>query len=166
MQNPIFHKSCVVLFFASSLGVPRSQVLRSTSSLWLSRPLGCPGPEQSWVLKSTSTLGVSRPRCTLGGKRWIEVWNGWAVVQAFSPSTWEAGAGGFLSSRPARSTKWVPGQPGIYRETLSRKAPHPPKKRNLEWVGQQDSIQQWMPGGGEGLLGRFRCYSSFRKQLS
>jgi hypothetical protein len=27
------------------------------------------------------------------------------VVQAFNPSTWEAEAGGFLSSRPAWSTK-------------------------------------------------------------
>ena len=31
---------------------------------------------------------------------------GWVVVaQAFNPSTWEAEAGGFLSSRPAWSTK-------------------------------------------------------------
>jgi hypothetical protein len=45
------------------------------------------------------------------------------VVHAFSPSTWEAEAGGFLSSRPAWSTEWVPGQPEIHRETLSRKPP-------------------------------------------
>jgi hypothetical protein len=32
--------------------------------------------------------------------------NGWAVVaHAFSPSTWAAEAGGFLSSRPAWSTE-------------------------------------------------------------
>jgi hypothetical protein len=43
------------------------------------------------------------------------------VAHAFNPSTWEAEAGGFLSSRPDWSTKWVPGQPGLYRETLSRK---------------------------------------------
>jgi hypothetical protein len=42
------------------------------------------------------------------------------MVHAFNPSTWEAEAGGFLSSRPAWSTKWVPGQPGLHRETLSR----------------------------------------------
>jgi hypothetical protein len=35
------------------------------------------------------------------------------VAHAFNPSTREAEAGGFLSSRPA--------QPGLYRETLSRK---------------------------------------------
>jgi hypothetical protein len=28
-------------------------------------------------------------------------------MHAFHPSTWEAEAGGFLSSRPAWSTKWV-----------------------------------------------------------
>jgi hypothetical protein len=38
-----------------------------------------------------------------------------------NPSTWEAEAGEFLSSRPAWSTEWVPGQPGLSRETLSRK---------------------------------------------
>jgi hypothetical protein len=43
------------------------------------------------------------------------------VAHAFNLSTWEAEAGGFLSSRPAWSTKWVPGQPGLHRETLSRK---------------------------------------------
>ena len=35
--------------------------------------------------------------------------------------TQEAEASRFLSSRPAWSTKWVPGQPGLYRETLSGK---------------------------------------------
>jgi hypothetical protein len=46
----------------------------------------------------------------------------WAVVvHVFNPSTWEAEAGEFLNSRPSWSTKWVLGQPGIYRETLSLK---------------------------------------------
>jgi hypothetical protein len=43
------------------------------------------------------------------------------VAHAFNPSTPEAEAGGFLSSRPAWSTKGVPGQPGLYRENLSLK---------------------------------------------
>jgi hypothetical protein len=43
------------------------------------------------------------------------------VAHSCDPSTREAEAGGFLSSRPAWSTEWVPGQPGLYRETLSRK---------------------------------------------
>jgi hypothetical protein len=42
------------------------------------------------------------------------------VAHTFNPSTWEAEAGGFLSSRPAWSTKRVPGQPGLHRETLSQ----------------------------------------------
>jgi hypothetical protein len=50
------------------------------------------------------------------------------VAHAFNPSTREAEAGGFLSSRPAWSTEWVPGQPGLYRETLSRKTK---KKKSL-----------------------------------
>ena len=39
----------------------------------------------------------------------------------FNPSTWEATAGGFLSLRPTWSTEQVQGQPGLHRETLSRK---------------------------------------------
>jgi hypothetical protein len=42
------------------------------------------------------------------------------VAHAFNPSTWEAEAGKFLSSRPAWSTKRVPGQSGLHRETMSR----------------------------------------------
>jgi hypothetical protein len=51
------------------------------------------------------------------------------VAHAFNPSTQEAEAGGFLSSRPAWSTKRVPGQPGLHRETLSRKNKKKKKKR-------------------------------------
>jgi hypothetical protein len=40
------------------------------------------------------------------------------VTQSFNPSTREVEAGGSLSSRPAWSTKQVPGQPGLHRETL------------------------------------------------
>jgi hypothetical protein len=43
------------------------------------------------------------------------------VVHAFMPSTWEAEAGAFLSSRPAWSTELIPGQPELHRETLSQK---------------------------------------------
>jgi hypothetical protein len=43
------------------------------------------------------------------------------MAHAFNPSTREAEAGGFLSSRSVWSTKWVPRQPGLHRETLSRK---------------------------------------------
>jgi hypothetical protein len=53
------------------------------------------------------------------------------VAHAFNPSTWEAKAGGSLSSRPAWSTERVPGQPGLHRETLTHKnqKPTPPQKK-------------------------------------
>ena len=51
------------------------------------------------------------------------------VAHAFNPSTREAEAGGFLSSRPAWSTLLVPGQPGLYRETLSWKTKNKQTKR-------------------------------------
>jgi hypothetical protein len=53
------------------------------------------------------------------------------VVHAFNPSTWEAETGEFLSSRPAWSTEWVPGQPGLHRETLSQE-----KKKKKTLVGK------------------------------
>jgi hypothetical protein len=53
------------------------------------------------------------------------------VAHTFNPSTWEAEAGRSLSSRPAWSTKWVPGQPGLHRETLSRKTK---KKKKLYYL--------------------------------
>jgi hypothetical protein len=43
------------------------------------------------------------------------------VAHTFNPSTREAEAGGFLSSRPAWSTELVPGQPELHRELLTRK---------------------------------------------
>jgi hypothetical protein len=50
------------------------------------------------------------------------------VMHAFNPSTREAEAGEFLSSRPAWSTERVPGQPELYRETLSPKTRKSQKK--------------------------------------
>jgi hypothetical protein len=54
-------------------------------------------------------------------KDWYSVFRRAVVAHAFNPSTREAEAGGSLSSRPALSTEWVPGQPGLHRETLSWK---------------------------------------------
>ena len=54
------------------------------------------------------------------------------VVHTFNPSTWEAEAGWFLSSRPAWSTEWVPGQPGLYRETLSQKTKTKPQNQKAK----------------------------------
>jgi hypothetical protein len=60
------------------------------------------------------------------------------VAHAFNPSTLEAEAGGFLSSRPAWSTKWVPRQPGLYRETLSQKT----KNKQKKFIGAGEMAQQ------------------------
>jgi hypothetical protein len=57
------------------------------------------------------------------------------VVHTFNPSTREAEAGGFLSSRPAWSTEWVPGQSGLYRKTLSQKKKNE-KKKNMNIAHQ------------------------------
>ena len=58
------------------------------------------------------------------------------VAHAFNSSTWEAEEGGFLSSRPAWATEWVPGQPGLQRETLSRKT----KKKKKEKKEKKGSL--------------------------
>jgi hypothetical protein len=58
------------------------------------------------------------------------------ATHTFNPSTREAEVGRFLSSRPAWSTKWVPGQPGLYRETLSRKT----KKKRI-WKKKPEQFQ-------------------------
>jgi hypothetical protein len=60
------------------------------------------------------------------------------VAHAFNPSTGEAEAGRFLSSRPAWSTEWVPGQPGLYRETLSQN-----KQTNKQTNKQKEF--KWLP---------------------
>ena len=51
------------------------------------------------------------------------------VGHAFNPSTWVAVAGGFLCSRPAWYKKCVPGQPGLYIETLYLKTKKKKKKK-------------------------------------
>ena len=66
------------------------------------------------------------------------------VAHAFNPSTREAEAGGFLSSSPAWSTEWVPGQPGLHRETPSWKTK---KKKTYKykdlfrWIGCYQSLK-------------------------
>jgi hypothetical protein len=54
------------------------------------------------------------------------------VAHALNPSTREAEVVGFLSLRSAWSTKWVPGQPELYRETLSQKKQTKTKKQT-QW---------------------------------
>jgi hypothetical protein len=66
----------------------------------------------------------------------------WAVVaHAFNPNTWEPEAGGFLSSRPVWSTKWVPGQPGLTKKPCLEK-PKKKKKKKRMWRRKQD-IYLW-----------------------
>jgi hypothetical protein len=78
-----------------------------------------------YAYKKNVALNLDWPPSAHHQKRHVAFWNkrwAWPVVaHAFNPSTWEAEAGGFLSLRPAWSTEWVPGQPGLHRETLSRK---------------------------------------------
>jgi hypothetical protein len=50
------------------------------------------------------------------------------VADTFNPRIWKAEAGGYPSSRPAWSTKWVPRQPGLHRETLFDPSPEKDKK--------------------------------------
>jgi hypothetical protein len=65
------------------------------------------------------------PRIFIGRIRISQV----GVEQTFNPSARGSGAGGSLSSRPAWSTEWVPGQPGLHRETLS----HNKTKQQQKW---------------------------------
>jgi hypothetical protein len=53
------------------------------------------------------------------------------VAHAFNPSTWEAEAGGFLSSRPAWSIEWVPEPRATQRNPVSKK-----KKKKEKRKGQ------------------------------
>jgi hypothetical protein len=62
------------------------------------------------------------------------------VAHAFNPSTWEAEAGGFLSSRPSWSTKWVPGQPGVQRNPVSKKQTN--KKQQQQKTNKQQKKQK------------------------
>jgi hypothetical protein len=61
------------------------------------------------------------------------------VVHAFNPSTREAEAGGFLSSRLAWSTEWVPGQPELNRETLFQKTIKKKKKQMIKLTSHSPS---------------------------
>ena len=92
-----------------------------------------------WMPRSNCWLcGVCCPGVTVG-----------CVVCVFSlrTATLEAEAGGFLSSRPACSTEWVPGQPGLHRETLSQKTkPKKKKKKELPpFASTAAPAQSWGP---------------------
>jgi hypothetical protein len=80
------------------------------------------------------------------------------VAHAFNPSTREAEAGRFLSLKPAWSTKWVPGHPGLYRKTLSRKTKKKKKKKRFFCQNINcfiESAYAW----DENFLNQFLLYS-------
>jgi hypothetical protein len=64
------------------------------------------------------------------------------VVHAFNPSIWEWEVGRFLSLRPAWSIKWVPGQPGLHRETLYQKNKNKIKKNQQQQKNNQPNKQK------------------------
>ena len=68
------------------------------------------------------------------------------MAHAFNPSTREAEAGRFLSSRAAWSTKGVPGQPELYRETLFRKSKKKKKKEKEKKKRKEKNTQQLCGG--------------------
>jgi hypothetical protein len=69
------------------------------------------------------------------------------VAHTFNPSTREAEVGGFLSLRPAWSTRWVPGHSGLHREILSQKTKQTNKqkkpKNTLRWTINEINICLW-----------------------
>jgi hypothetical protein len=81
-----------------------------------------------WSPYPDSKIKQKQKQCKEQYKRYLKPG---VVVHAFNPSTQEAEAGRFLSLRPAWSTKWVPGQHGLYRETLSRKTKKKKKKKDI-----------------------------------
>jgi hypothetical protein len=54
------------------------------------------------------------------------------VAHAFNPSTWEAEASGFLSSRPAWSTEWVSSRTAKTKDYTEKPWLEKPKKEKKE----------------------------------
>jgi hypothetical protein len=114
-----------------SLRSEEEQLLLSLASDSLTlRTLSCiKGPLSFGVLRSGEWRGCFNyvfPKighCALGLSMGF-LWHSQKLkilTQVFSPSTWKAEASGSMHLRPAWSTEWVPGQPGLQRETLSWK---------------------------------------------
>jgi hypothetical protein len=58
------------------------------------------------------------------------------VANNFNPSTWEASQ----NLRPGWSTKGVPGQPELHRETLPQKSKNKNKNKNKK------GLERWLSG--------------------
>jgi hypothetical protein len=71
------------------------------------------------------------------------------VAHAFNPSTCEAEAGGFLSLRPAWSTKWVLGQPELHKETKPNQTKPKTKTKTKNQRGREegDAEVKWREDG-------------------
>jgi hypothetical protein len=95
------------------------------------------------IVASTFTCYLPAPKCSFNHMDKEEGGGGVVVAHVLNPSTWEAEAGRFLSSK---STEWVPGQPGLHRETLSRKNKTKQKKQNKnqeEGAGEMLTRQEY-----------------------
>ena len=87
---------------------------------WRCRTLSSSSPMFAWMLPSS---------------HFDNGLNFWACNPApFKCCTYKSSLdpGGFLSLRPAWYTEWVPGQPGLYRETLSQKSKAKQNKTNKQ----------------------------------
>jgi hypothetical protein len=71
------------------------------------------------------------------------------VAHAFNPSTWEAEPGGFLSSRPAWSTEWVPRKA---RDTQRNPVSQNKTKQNKTHTKKQKQQKEAAEAGGSRQL--------------
>jgi hypothetical protein len=72
------------------------------------------------------------------------------VAHAFNPSTWKAEAGGFLSSRPAWSTEWVPGTArATQRNPVSKNKTKQKKKWFLKCCAHSPDVFRLLSSGRE-----------------
>jgi hypothetical protein len=88
------------------------------------------------------------------------------VAHTFNPSTREAEAGGFLSSRPAWSTERVPGQPGLHRETLSQKTKTKTKNKKQKTKNQTETKQKTMGWRDGSVVRALRVHFPLCPQVS
>jgi hypothetical protein len=117
LKRLIERRPCSTQAANVSLGTVLSSVSQWFLGLWLSLvrkssvPRGSPGEKQLWE----HTYNEPAHTGCYSSLRQRNIKCRAVVAHAFNSSTWESEASGFLSSRPAWFTEWVPGQPGLYR---------------------------------------------------
>jgi hypothetical protein len=79
-------------------------------------------------------------------------WQPGVMAHTFNSSTWEAETDEFLSSRSAWSIERVPGQSGLYRETLSRGKKQKNKKHQKNKTKTKTKQNKTVLGYGYGAL--------------